>query len=112
MRRGSFKHTGPQMRGRTKHETRRLTWLWAKPGIRVLAVSQCRGLRKGQSPEVFGVIEIVAVRRERLDAIDQAGVIAEGFPELTPAEFVAMFCRHMRCRPSTKVTAVRFRHID
>ena len=104
-------YTGPQMLDRSKSVTRRLRWLWARPGMRVLAVSQCMGLRRGKRAEVYGVIEILSVRREPLSAITAEDCVAEGFPEFTPADFVAMFCAHMKCKPDVDVTRVEFRHV-
>lgn len=99
------------MRCKTKTVTRRLRWHWARPGMQVLAVSQCMGLRRGQAAEVYGVIEILSVRRERLDAITPEDVVAEGFPEMSPSGFVQMFCRHMKCDPGIVVTRVEFKHV-
>lgn len=113
MRRVSFQLTQPQVRARSKTQTRRLGWLWAKPGMRLRGMSQCQGLKRGQHADELAVIEIVEVRRERIDAITQADVAAEGFPEMTPADFVAMFCTHHRkVTPATEVTVVTFRYVD
>lgn len=109
MRRVSFMYTPQQMRDRTKTVTRRLNWEWAKPGMRLHAVSKCMGLRKGDTVESFGVIELVDVRREPLHAITQADVIAEGFPEMSCAEFQEMFVQHMGCDYDDDVTRVEFR---
>lgn len=103
-------HTQAQLRDRSKDVTRRIGWAWARPGMYLLAVSKCMGLRPGEFAEIFGVIKIVHVSRERLDAITADDVRREGLPDLTPAAFVAMFCRHMKCRPDVEVTRVVFRH--
>jgi hypothetical protein len=108
-----FSLTTAQMRERTKTVTRRLGWLKAKPGDRALAVEKAMGLRKGEQRVRLGVIEIVGVRRERLDAIMQEDVIAEGFPEMTPAEFVAFFCKQDRkLSGATEVTRIEFKFIE
>lgn len=73
---------------------------------------KCQGLKPGEKIVKVRQIEVTAVRREPLDAIDQAGVIAEGFPELTPAQFVAMFCHHMRCRQNEPITVIAFKYLD
>jgi hypothetical protein len=55
----------------------------------------------------------MSVRREPLDAITAADVAAEGFPQMTPAEFVAFFCRtHRSCGPGTEVTRIEWRYVD
>lgn len=110
MRLASFMHTQDQLRNRSKDVTRRVGWRWARPGMFLLAVSKCMGLRAGEVAEIFGVIKIVHVSRERLDAITADDVRREGFPDLTPADFVAMFCRHMHCAPDTEVARIVFRH--
>lgn len=95
MRRISFALTPEQCRARTKTETRRLGWRYARIGDELLAVSKVMGFRKGETidgqVETFGTIRLVEVRREPLSAITQEGVVAEGFPHLTPPEFVEMF---------------------
>ncbi|MGN2640598.1 hypothetical protein ACTD5D_31400 [Nocardia takedensis] len=53
------------------------------------------------------------VRRERLDLITSDEVRAEGFPDSTPAEFVAFFCRtHTGCTPESVVTRIQWRYLD
>jgi hypothetical protein len=56
----------------------------------------------------------VSVRRERLDAITQADVIAEGFPDMSPAGFVEFFCSRFprRLSGATEVTRIEFRYIE
>jgi hypothetical protein len=100
MRMISFALTAQQCRARTKTETRRTGWLSAKPGDHALGVSRVMGFRKGERfddvADLFGVVRLVEVRREPLNAITQAGVIAEGFPDLDPVGFVRMFLGHHR----------------
>lgn len=126
MRRASFMHTTQAMRvgaedarhcpsGRGvagKDVTRRVNWHWAKPGMHLLAVSKCQGVRPGEVVEIFGVIQIVDVRREPLNAIDGDDVRCEGFGHLTPAEFVTMFCKAMGAKPTTDVARIQFVHVD
>jgi len=51
----------------------------------------CR--RRGEPLERIAA-EVTSVRREPLlDAITVADVAAEGFPQMTPAQFVSFFCR-------------------
>ena len=95
MRLMSFALTTAQLLDGTKTVTRRVGWAGLRPGDRLLAVRKAMGLRKGESPEVLAEVEVVTVRRERLDAITPADCAAEGFPDKTPEEFVAMFCAHM-----------------
>lgn len=55
------------------------------------AVYKSQGLRKGQKVEKLCVIRIVDVRLEPLSKISQEEVIREGFPDMTPADFIAFF---------------------
>jgi hypothetical protein len=112
MRNISFALTTRQFLDGTKDVTRRLGWASLKPGDTLAACEKCMGLKKGERPVKLGIVRVVAVRRERLDAIDQPDVIREGFPEMSPAEFVAMFTSHMRCEPSIEVTRIEFQRIN
>jgi hypothetical protein len=126
MRRASFMHTKDQMRigaacardsvdGYScagKDVTRRLNWRWAKRGMFLLAVERCQGIKPGQGVEVFGVVEILDVRREPLDLCTDSDARREGFPELRAEAFVEMFCTHMGCRRDAKVSRVVFHHVD
>ena len=106
----SFAFTTEQIRNHTKAVTRRLKWLNLKAGQSVCAVVKSMGLKKGEHPEPIleNPLFILDVRREPLNAITQDECAKEGFPEMTPAQFVEMFCRHMRCKPETIVTRIEF----
>lgn len=108
MRNMSFALTTEQIRARTKTVTRRLGWRDLKPGNQVQAVVKCMGLKPGEKVHRLCVIEIVSVRREPLNAITRLDVRREGFPHMTPDEFVAMFCASMRCLPTDEVTRIEF----
>ena len=111
MRSLSFALTERQFLDGTKDVTRRLGWKTLNPGDRLRAVRKAMGLKRGEHPVVLGVIEVVSVRREPLWPIDQADVIREGFPRMTPMEFVKMFCEHMDCPSDTEVTRIEFRKV-
>jgi len=73
------------------------------------------GLRKGEQVERLAVLEVVDATREKLGDIasDPHDVEREGFPGMTAAEFVAMFCKsHKGCTPATRVTRIQFRYVD
>ncbi len=97
MRLMSFALTTAQLLDGSKTVTRRVGWANLKPGDRLKAVRKAMGLKPGEKVDVLAEIEVVSVRRERLDAITPADVLAEGFPAWTSqvAEFVEMFCSHM-----------------
>jgi hypothetical protein len=115
----SFSQTEPQIRAKTKTVTRRDGWRFLKPGTLLQACRKIRGLQPGEKRVRLKVIEVTNVRRERLDrmlqdpAYGKTEVRKEGFPHLTPEEFVAMFCQtHKGCQPSTTVTRIEFRYVD
>lgn len=82
-----------QVRARTKTETRRPTWTWVglKPGDRLTLIEKGMGLKAGQKQVVLCDVEVIANDRVRLRNISQAEVDAEGFPQMTPAEFVVFW---------------------
>jgi hypothetical protein len=109
----SFSLTEPQLLDGSKTITRRLGWRRLKPGDRLQAVRKSMGLKRGEAIVRLCVIEIVSVRRERLDAIDAdpADCAREGFPELSPGMFRNMFQKHMNCDGSTEITRIEFKRI-
>jgi hypothetical protein len=120
VRRMSFALTTGAVRARTKTVTRRLGWKFAKAGDRILAVDKLRT----KNAQKLGVIEIVDVRREPLDAITYADVARErvNLPDCSKHGpevaancvycFIGMFCRSMKCEPETIVTRIEFRYVE
>ena len=109
MRMMSFALTERQLMDGSKTVTRRAGWANLQPGERLLAVRKSMGLKAGEKAVALCEVEVVSVRRERLDAITPAEVLAEGFPEWTndPAAFVRMFCKHMRVPAGEVVGALK-----
>lgn len=109
MRMMSFALTESQLMDGTKTVTRRTGWANVKPGERITAVRKAMGLKAGEKAVVLCEIEVVSVRRERLDDITPADVLAEGFPHWTndPPAFVKMFCKHMRVPADPVVHSLR-----
>lgn len=112
MRNISFMLTVQQFKDRTKTVTRRNGWIFLKVGDQLMGCEKCQGLKKGEKINRLGPIEVVSFRRESLDAITQEDVIREGFPEMTPADFVAMYTKHNKCKPSTIVTRIEYKYLD
>ncbi len=114
MRLISFALTEAQLLDGTKTVTRRQVgsprsvWYRIKVGDRLRAVDKAMGLKRGQKPRELGIIEVVGIRLEPLDAITDDDCAREGFPEMRAAEFVAFFCKHMKCEPSQLVARVEF----
>jgi hypothetical protein len=112
MRRMSFFLTQRQYRDGSKDVTRRLGHANIEAGERFLAIEKGQGLKKGERQVVLGENVCVSARAERLDAITKADCAREGFPDMTPAQFVSMFCKHMGCKPETVVTRIEFRKCE
>jgi len=120
MRNMSFGLTVQAMRQGTKDVTRRMGWLNLKAGDMVQPVIKCMGLRPGGKVERFNAAVVVAsTRREPLSRMtdDQdygrEECNREGFPHLSPAEFVAMFCKsHKGCTPASEVTRIEFARVQ
>lgn len=112
MRNISFQLTTEQIRDRSKTETRRLGWKNLKVGQRLRACVKCMGLKSGEKIQPLAVIEVVSIHREPLNVINQRDCIAEGFPNLTPKQFIIMFCEHMGCLPNQEVTVIKFRYVS
>jgi hypothetical protein len=107
----SFFYTTEQIRNRTKTVTRRVGWKDLVPGDRIKAVVKCQGLKRGEKTEPLAEIEIISIRSEPLYAITAEDCAAEGFPEMGPDDFVAMFCDHMMHRPDWPVNRIEFRYV-
>lgn len=113
----SFSLTTAQVRARTKTVTRRLRWINLQPGTLLCAVVKGMGLKKGEQVEQICTIRVTAVRRERLSRMLYEHPYGlrecerEGFPELQPAEFLAMFTLHNGCSEEEIVTRIEFEYV-
>jgi len=117
MRNLSCAVTAEQVIARTKTVTRRLGTFWAclKVGEKLCLVRKARGLRKGERVERLAVVEVVDVGAQALGCIIHYGreeLAKEGFPGMTPAEFVAMFRKMHKCEPDPLVTRIEWRYVD
>jgi hypothetical protein len=107
----SFALTRTQIAERTKTETRRLGWNHVKPGDVLRGVDKCMGFKKGEKPQFLNDIKVEKTWREPLNAITQEGVNAEGFPHLTPDEFIEVFCIANKCKPDTEIRVIQFSYL-
>lgn len=123
MKNMSFKLTTKQFLDGTKNVTRRTGWASLKAGEHFSAVEKSQGLRKGEKVKYLGQCICISNAPERLDEIiskpfrwdmpnsrkdGQRECEREGFPFLSASEFVDMFCKEMKCRPSTIVNRIVF----
>lgn len=107
----SFMLTAQQIKDRTKTVTRRLGWKMLKPGDILNACKKCMGLKKGEKIEKFCQIRILNTRWEPLEAITKEECIKEGFPEMEPKDFIAMFTVHNKCKETDLVNRIEFEYI-
>lgn len=104
--------TEQQVRDRTKTVTRRTGWRMLSIGDQLVLCRKVMGRHRGEPLDRIATVEVIALRRERLDAITSADVTAEGFPDMTPAGFVAFFCQsHRGCHGGTEVTRIEWRYL-
>ncbi|MFI9538309.1 hypothetical protein ACIG56_34390 [Nocardia fusca] len=105
--------TEPQVRARSKTVTRRMGWHVLKPGDRLTLCRKVMGRRRGEPLVRIVDVRVLAVRRERLDEITPDEVLAEGFPEMSPDEFIEFFCgSHKGCTPDSEVTRIEWAYLD
>ena len=119
MRNMSFALTTDQVRAGTKTVTRRMGWKFLKPGELIQPVRKCMGLKPGEKIEKLrGPIRVVSVRDESLwymwlePTYGLAECKLEGFPGLTPLDFIDMFCAsHKGCQRDSIVTRIEFEYL-
>lgn len=114
----SFMLTIPQFKDGSKTVTRRDGWLYLRAGEMLCAVEKSQGIKKGEVLKRMGAIRIKSVTREPLRRMTDEPDYGreecrrEGFPNLTSAEFVAMFCStHKSVSPETIITRIEFEKI-
>ena len=110
MRIMSFSATTDQIRNRTKTVTRRFGWWSLKKGTILMAVEKYRGVRLKDRVELATLL-VVSVRMVRLSNIKKHDLIKEGFPNMSPREFVTMFCKMNRCEDWSMVTRIEFQYL-
>lgn len=108
--------TEDAVRARGKTVTRRLGWANLKPGIQITLCRKVMGRKRADGtvePLIrIAEVEVVSVRREPLAAIEPGDTAREGFPGWTGGQFVAFFCKAMKCAPDTWVTRIEWRYLD
>lgn len=119
MRNMSFAYTTAQAYTQLKNVTRRLGWWNLKEDDQVQQVVKGMGLKKGEKIEKIHVIRIAKATPEPLCRMldepeyGRQEVIREGFPWMSPEQFVDMFCRsHKGCTPDTVVNRIWFYYQD
>ena len=104
---------------RSKTVTRRLGWWADKNGRRLLVpgdhLTLCRkvmGRKQGEALVRLAEVEVVDMSRQQVRVANTPDEAArEGFPDWTWGQFVAFFCKEMRCEPTTVVTRIEWRYV-
>ena len=120
MKNMSFMLTRQQVLDHSKTVTRRMGWKRLLPDCQIQPVAKGMGLKLGEKIERIGLpVLIVCVEFEPLCRMTddpeygKAECIKEGFPDLTPSEFIDMFCNsHKGCLPGTEVTRIEFKYLE
>jgi hypothetical protein len=114
----SFSMTTEAMRRREKTVTRRLGWWDLRPGTILQAVEKAQGLRKGERVKPICLVRVVRVEVQELYKVEDLGhaeMVREGFPDLTPWQFIVMFAKANNLGESAGFAAVNrieFEYLD
>ena len=136
MRNISFSATTEKLRTHQKHVTRRLIrpghrsiWTDLQPDERLMGVEKGQGLKKGEKVVQLGEIVVLDATPEPLDEIIRcplrinnytisfdpkyflSEVTMEGFPDLTPQQFVDIFCEMNKCKPDAQIVRILFDYV-
>jgi hypothetical protein len=107
----SFALTTKQFLNESKHVTRRQGWWFLKPGDIVMGVEKAMGLKRGEKVKKLGPILILSCSKEPVHFVDPKEVVLEGFPDLSPVEFVEMYCTHNRCFPDSCCNRIAYEYL-
>jgi hypothetical protein len=109
----SFMLTTKQIKNKTKTVTRRCGWWFLKPGDILNAAEKCQGIKKGEKINKICQIKVVHTEPVFLFSIKNMpeDCRKEGFPDLTPQQFIDFFCKEMKCTPQRVVNRIAFEYI-
>lgn len=108
----SVAFTEDAVRSRSKTVTRRKGWRNLTPGTRLTLCRKVMGRRKGEPLVRIVDVQVLSVRREPLDQITAEDVAREGFPGMTPAEFIRRFFVDAQgIQPNDEVTRIEWAYI-
>lgn len=106
------------IRRHEKFVTRRFGWWFLKPGDVLDVVEKTMGLKLGEKHkpiiDIWGnpvQIQIVNTRPEPLNAIDHHDVTREGFPGMTPSQFVNMLVKKYNVPGNQICNRIEFTYI-
>ena len=111
----SFSLTAGQVKAREKTVTRRLGWWNLQPGTILNGIEREEGGKKARK---ICTIRIVSVRMEPLDSMvedqlyGQRECQLEGFPDMSPEEYVRMRIKHHGAIPNKICNRIYFEYLD
>jgi len=108
----SFMLTTDQIRNRTKTVTRRFGWNHIKVGEILNACEKCQGLKKGEKIVKLATIRVVGKKWIDVESIDRADLVKEGFPNMTPDEFIGILCGNDKRKRAGMVNRIEFEYLD
>lgn len=100
---------------RRKTVTRRLGWLFIKPGDRLTLCRKVMGRKPGEPLVRLAEVEVVSVRREPLNAMTTEDVAREAVPGRERASglgWALWFAETMGCHIDTEVTRIEWRYVS
>jgi hypothetical protein len=108
----SVAFTEQAVRDRTKTVTRRKGWRNLHLGERLTLCRKVMGRKPGEPLVRIVDVEVVSVRREPLSAITADEVAREGFPGMSPAEFIRrFFVEPQGIQPGDLVTRIEWAYV-
>lgn len=102
-----FQHSLAQVRNHSKTVTRRLGWKFLTLADMLYACEKSMGLRKGEKKIIYETLQPICLRWEPLNRMivnpeyGRQECIKEGFPHLSPKEFVDMVLKMHRAEKLT-----------
>ncbi len=97
---------------RVKTLTHRYGWYDLIPGNYVVAVEKTRGLKRNGKPAYIATLKIKSVKREPMNAMEDADITYAGFPEMNRFEFMNMLCKAMKVKHDEVITRIEFEYVN
>jgi hypothetical protein len=107
----SVSYTTQAVRERRKTVTRRLGWGFVSVGDRLTLCAKVMGRKPGEPIDRITDVEVIGVRRERLDAITQDDVAREGYG-MDREDWIRWYADTFHLRPSDPVTRIEWRYLE
>lgn len=108
----SVAFTEEAVRRREKTATRRKGWAFLRPGERITLCRKVMGRRCGEPLVRIVDVRVISVRREPLERITAEEVAREGFPGMSPHEFIRrFFVEAQGIQPADEVTRIEWAYL-